>query len=353
MGRGLNSPVPHHLELLRSSPEMTKPVLSMKHCFTAVLLIAFLQASAQDLDFLPTAKGELIKHTYYTLSYIEAHEQPEWVAYYLSPDMLRAVHKRKDTFKPDPAVSTGSATYDDYGTSPEYDAGHLLPCRQMQFDCTAMSETFYMSNMSPQHKDFNRHKWSYLEKLERNIAWRNGGLYVITGPVLTSTRGTIGLTNRISIPNYYYKVFLSHSEAGIKAIAFLLPNEKTSVPFEDYVVSIDSLEALSGIDFFPALDDALEDRIEAFSDKTKWSFKNPNNKFGYNLPGQPCPSERSRRININTASLDDLITLPGISASRAEAIIVSRPYGQVNDITKARGIGNARLKKLASLITVE
>lgn len=320
-------------------------------CFILLPALTFVSSAAQDLDFLPASRGEVIRHTYYTLSYIEAHEQPEWVAYYLSPDMLRRVYKRKDSFRPDPTVRTGSATYDDYKTAPDYDAGHLVPCRQMQFDCNAMSETFYMSNMSPQHKDLNRHKWAHLERLERNMAWRNGGLYVITGPVLGRTRGTIGLDNRISIPDYFYKIFLSHNDRESKAIAFILPNEKAGLPLEDYVVSVDSVETLSGIDFFPALDDTLEERLESFSDKRKWSFSNPNPNYGYTRAPQSCPPLRSR-ININTASLDDLIALPGISKIRAQSIIASRPYGHTDDIIRARGIGKGTRKKLEGLITV-
>lgn len=297
-----------------------------KHLHLLSFLLLFCSKSkSQELDFLPSAKGEVIKHTYYTLSYIEEHEQPEWVAYYLSPDMLKKVYKRKDTFKEDPLVSTGSALYTaDYGTAPDYDAGHLLPCRQMQFDCTAMSETFYMSNMSPQNSSFNQHKWSFLEKLERNMAWRNDGLYVVTGPVLNNIRGTIGEVNKISIPNFYYKVFLRYDDTEKKAIAFLLPNEKQDVPFINYVVSIDFLEAFSGIDFFPELDDVTEDQLEAYSDKSLWDFSNPNSNYGYELEEQSCPSssdnpaiELEVKININTATSAQLQTLPGIGATKA------------------------------------
>jgi len=244
-------------------------------------LISPAQLAAQDLDFYPTSKGEVIKHTYYALSYIEEHEQAEWVAYYLSPEMLKKVYDRKDSFKDDQSVMTGSASYDDYGTAKDYDAGHLLPCRQMQFNCIAMSETFYMSNMSPQESSFNRYKWSYLEKLERNMAWRNAGLYVISGPVLNNIRGKIGDNNKISIPNYYYKVFLRFDQDQKKAIAFLLPNEKQDIAFQNYVVSIDFLEAFTGIDFFPALDDVIEDQLEASSDKSLWDFSNKNSRYNY------------------------------------------------------------------------
>lgn len=326
----------------------------------AILNLFSLIVYSQQLDYFPSSTGEFINHTHYSLSYVEEHEQPEWVAYYLSPEKLHRVVKRKDTFKSDPKVSTESATYADYTAFEDYDAGHLLPCRQMQFDCQAMSETFYMSNMSPQHWQFNQQKWSFLEKLERNMAYRNNGLYVITGPVLTSIQGTIGVTNKISIPNYYYKIFLKYSWDEKKAIAFVLPNKKEPKPFQDYVVSIDSVEELTGLDFFPSLPDSIESHLEKFSDTDLWSFKNPNDNYGYTLASAKCsgtsttpPVQNASKVNINTASQSELESLPGVGATKALAIIDARPYQSVSDITKVKGIGPSTLEKIRDMIVVD
>lgn len=326
------------------------------YCF----LFFSLSSYGQDFNYLPTSNGELVKHAYYSLSYLEEHEQPEWVAYYLSPDMLKKVYKRKNSFKADPLVSTLSASYADYTSTPDFDAGHLLPCRQMQFDCTSMSETFFMSNMSPQRSSFNRHKWSQLEKLERNMAWRNNGLYIVTGPVLSSVSGTIGKSNKISIPEYYYKVFLRYDSSESKAIAFLLPNRKEKTPLKDYVVSVDSVETLTGIDFFPALDDILEDKLEVDSDKSLWSFSNPNANFGYASRALKCSSSNTAlvenaaiKININTASSSDLQSIPGIGPSKAQAIIKKRPFKNIESILDVRGIGKSTFNKIKGLITVD
>ena len=331
----------------------------MKALFTFLSNLLVLSVISQSFDYYPTSNGELIKHTYYALSYLEEHEQPEWVAYHLKPEMLHKVYKRKNTFRPDPKVSKGSATYADYKSAPNYDAGHLLPSRQMQFDCTAMSETFFMSNMSPQESSFNRHKWSHLERLERNMAFRNGGLYVITGPVLKNTLGHIGVSNKISIPSHYYKIFLYDNEASSKAIAFLLPNKKESKEFIDYVVPIDSIESLTGIDFFPILEDELENKLESVTQVELWSFSNPYSNFNYTLPDRSCnstavtPNQTPKLIEVNSASSSLLESLPGIGPVKAQAIINSRPFSSKKDLLRVKGIGPATLNKIEHLISVK
>lgn len=326
----------------------------MRYLISLITFCLLSTINAQSIDYLPSSNGELITHTYFSSSYIEDHEQSEWVAYYLSPEMLKKVYKRKNTFKPDNSVSTGTALYSDYQSAPDYDAGHLLPCRQMQFDCDAMNETFLMSNMSPQAVSFNRNKWAFLEKLERNMAWRNNGIYVITGPVLTTTSGHIGVSTKISIPKYFYKIFLSYTDDSTKAIAFLLPNKKESTPFIDYVVSIDSLEALTNIDFFPSLPDKLEDSLESTITKSLWDFSNPSLNYDYAKKEIICNSKAEvNRTNLNSASLDDLKKLPKIGKKKASKIIAARPFNKIEDILKVPGIGQKTFDKLQPLIKVE
>ena len=100
----------------------------------------------------------------YALGYIEKHEQPAWVQYIMTgEEVSRRAAKRGDDFRPDPDVPTGSATPQDY-TRSGYDRGHLAPAADMSFSVKTMSESFFMSNMSPQAPQFNRGIWSKLEK---------------------------------------------------------------------------------------------------------------------------------------------------------------------------------------------
>jgi endonuclease G len=135
-----------------------------------------------------------------------------------------------------------------------------------------MAESFYYSNMSPQTPSFNRGVWKRLEELARTWAIENNSIYIVTGPVLTTGLNTIG-TNKVSVPNYFYKVILDYSEPSIKGIGFIIPNTGSSEPLQKFAVSIDSVEKFTGIDFFPLLADEQEDLIEKTLCIKCWSWK--------------------------------------------------------------------------------
>ena len=216
-----------------------------------------------EFNYLPayTSQDDILKHTAYTMKYNEPYEQAEWVAYKLIAERVKSVVKRTSDFRPDPMVKTGSAEPSDYKNS-GYDRGHLAPAGDMAWSVTAMSESFYMSNMSPQVPSFNRGIWKRLEDQVRDWAIENEEIYVVTGPILEDNLPTIG-KNKVAVPNYFYKVILDYKEPELKGIGFVLPNQSSNHPLESYAVTIDSVEILTGIDFFPALPDSLENVIES------------------------------------------------------------------------------------------
>jgi endonuclease G len=223
--------------------------------------------------FLPAAtpEGRLIRHRYFALSYREDHEQAEWVAYELSREqLLKDWVERTDNFRPDPKVPSASASPRDY-THTGYHRGHLIPAADMAFSEEAVSETFLMSNVSPQIRNFNTGIWRELEQNIRNWAKDFRHLYIITGPALKlGIREKIG-DNEVSVPDMFYKVILDYTEPEIKGIGFLLPNEVSVNPLSDYALSIDEVEARTGLDFFPKLlPDEEEERIESQFDMKKW-----------------------------------------------------------------------------------
>lgn len=221
---------------------------------------------------IPTAAPEeiIVKHTAYSLVYNEEHEQAKWVAYELTEAKTGNEYDRTDKFMVDPMVTTGSATDKDYEKS-GYDRGHLAPAADMGWSETTIAESFYYSNMSPQEPSFNRGIWKKAEELVRNWAIENKQIYIVTGPVLTPGLKTIG-PNAVSVPEYYYKVILDYSEPEIKGIGFIIPNAASQKELKTFAVSIDSVEQLTGIDFFPLLPDAVENALEKTACLDCWSW---------------------------------------------------------------------------------
>ena len=232
------------------------------------LLIIMMHQTMHAQEWLPASSGEVIHHQYFSLSYMEAHEQAEWVAYELTAAKAQGPNKRINDYREDPTIPTGSALLSDYKGS-GFDRGHLMPAADAKFDPLAMSESFYLSNMSPQRNSFNGGIWNVLENRVRKWAGAKQHLYIVTGPVLSSFEGKIGQSG-VSIPAYFYKALLQIHEGDTSIIAFVLPNQQSSQPLSTFVVSVDSVEKLTGIDMYPFLPDEAEDRLEASTSTNGW-----------------------------------------------------------------------------------
>ena len=217
-------------------------------------------------DILPAFKANdesIVRHIHYTLKYNEAHEQAEWIAYSLEADKINGNASRKnDKFYADPMVKTKSAEWYDYKNS-GYTRGHLVAAADLKYSEEAQAETFLMSNISPQIARFNDGIWRILEEKARYWAKKEKQVWVITGPVLQNGLKKIGQKTQISVPEKFYKIIADLTEPEIKIIAFIMPQEFTDKSIRSYVVSVDEIEKLTGIDFFPKLADELENRLES------------------------------------------------------------------------------------------
>ena len=248
----------------RCNPPTEVPVQNQQS-FTA---IAVADKEALALPYTDQPE-QIITHAGYYLLYSEEHEQPYWVAYLLTADELSGNINRTDNFRSDDSIDTGSASLSDYRGS-GYDRGHLAPAADMKWSSEAMKDSFYLSNMSPQLPGLNRGIWKKLEEWVRDEAEDCVELYVVTGPVLTDgPYQTIG-ENEVAVPNQYYKVLLDYTEPDLKAIGFLIPNQSSKQPLSDYAVSIDEVEAATGLDFFYLLDDAVEAQLEGANNWGRW-----------------------------------------------------------------------------------
>ncbi len=222
-----------------------------------------------DEEFYPSSTtGAVIKHNFFRLSYSEAHEQAEWVAYELHDVHIASNDFDRPYFVEDRAVTTSSADWRNYKNS-GYDRGHLCPAGDRKFDYNAFHETFLTSNISPQDHEFNGGVWNRLEQKVRFWAKKYDGVFVVTGGILEPGLKTIG-DERVSVPGYFYKIVVDASEKNKKAIAFIIPNTGTDRSFYDFAVTIDEIETKTGIDFFQALPDSEEDKMESTIDLKAW-----------------------------------------------------------------------------------
>lgn len=202
----------------------------------------------------PDAVGDnqIIEHIAYKLSYNDKYEQADWVYYLLTKARINGGEERTGDFCEDTSVKLKTALKSDY-TNSGYDRGHLCPSADVRDDLDAQKETFYMSNMSPQLPEFNRGIWKDLEEQTRRWAQKHDSIYVVTGPILKGRLKYFGTTTKVYIPKYFYKILYTPKDGG-HIIAFLLPNNecKGKSP-NDYIVTVDSVESFSGLNFFPKI----------------------------------------------------------------------------------------------------
>lgn len=220
-------------------------------------------------DFLPTSTSNAIyQHKGYAFSYVEKYEQSEWVAYELEDGNWKYAEYERPLFIQDPIVTTESAHWGNYKKS-GYTKGHLCPAADRKQNQALFLETFFTSNVSPQTYEFNAGVWNRLEQKVRYWAGKYHGLYVITGGVLTNNLESIGRED-VAVPKYFYKVLLTKDHS--KMIAFLVPHESSKLPLYEFVTNVDEIEKLTGINFFPKLDDSLESKMEMNKSYKEWSF---------------------------------------------------------------------------------
>lgn len=227
----------------------------------AQLEIPVLQAPRQE---------QIISHTGYTVSYNETWRLPNWVAYELTRQETKGKEKRSDRFIADPQVKGAIATNTDYVRS-GYDKGHMAPAADMKWSGVVMKESFYFSNMCPQHPQLNRRRWKDLEGKIRDWAVTDSALIIVCGPILSKHPQVIG-KNRVSIPEQFFKVILSPYASPPRAIGFLFENKSSTNPLSTYVVTVDSIESLTRMDFFAPLPDELENALESKSDVAHWGI---------------------------------------------------------------------------------
>ncbi len=213
---------------------------------------------------------QIIRHTGYTVSYNEQWRLPNWVGYELTREETKGTVARAKHFVPDPLVHGISATTGDYANS-GYDRGHMAPAADMKWSTQAMKESFYLSNICPQLHNLNAGDWKELEEKVREWARQDSAIIIISGPVVRDNPKRIGV-NQVAVPDAFYKVVLAPYASSPKAIGFIMKHEKGNRPLRSYAVSVDSVEKVTGIDFFTELPDETETKVESQVHPQQWGL---------------------------------------------------------------------------------
>lgn len=213
----------------------------------------------------------LLQRRGYTVSYNRDLKIPNWVAWELTPEKLVERESRTDKFLPDPDLPEAEAvTTDDYKGS-GMDRGHMCPAGDNRWHWKAMQESFYMTNICPQDHNLNRGDWKELEEACRRWAQKEGRIYIVCGPILYKQKHrTIGRQHKVTVPEGFFKVVLCADSRPPKAIGFIYKNQSENRPMEYYARTVDEVESVTGIDFFPALPDKTERKVEAEYDLKNW-----------------------------------------------------------------------------------
>lgn len=221
---------------------------------------------------LKSMPEQILHRKGYTVSYNKDLKIPNWVAWELSPEKLIERESRTDKFLPDPDLPEDEAvTTNDYKGA-GMDRGHMCPAGDNRWHWKAMQESFYMTNICPQDHNLNRGDWKELEEACRKWAQVEGKIYIVCGPILYKQKHrTIGKQHRVTVPEAFFKVILCTTSTPPKAIGFIYKNASGNHPLDSYVNSVDEVERITGIDFFPALLDDVENKVEASYNLSLWT----------------------------------------------------------------------------------
>jgi len=226
-----------------------------------------------ELPKLQTSRPEkIVHHSGYSVSFNTDWKIPNWVAYELTAEEVTGTEPRGSNFVPDPQIWQ-SPSIDDYKNS-GYDRGHMASAADMKWSKQAMDESFYTSNICPQNKNLNKGDWKDLEEHVRNMATKFDHIYVTCGPIVSANPKTIGQysINRIAVPDAFFKVILRQKGNSWSAVGFMMPNQAGHKPLNKYAMSVDNIEKITDIDFFVALPDSIEEKIESTYNLKDWNL---------------------------------------------------------------------------------
>lgn len=262
------------------------------------------------------ADDSLICHSAMCIVFSKKYLLAKWVVHVITPDIIEGRVSRTNNFRNDPMIPNtgndsdyfsktltkeGKDKYESFG----FDRGHLAPSADFRWSSTALSESYYFSNITPQTPEMNRGKWSDIEGFFRAYVYNNPNsyLYVVTAPLLKDNLPVVVKgPHKLPIPEYHYKIAVDYDKK--MGIAFLVPQRNINYPIDSYAVSIDSIEKITGMNFFVSLSSEDEKKIESNFDFSKWVPEKQKNDV------TPIISSELPKNSYNTVEASQFIDYP-------------------------------------------
>ena len=176
------------------------------------------------------AADQILFNRHYVIGYSYYFRQAKWALEIIDPDKTDV--KRADKFRSDYRIpQMFRADKSDYENS-GFDRGHLVASANQIELKIQNSETFLLSNMSPQEPKFNRQIWKKLEKAVRQLNGKEDiyETYVLCGPIFDFNRAveTIGSEDdngvTLPVPHSYFKSILTEDKNGtLDMWSFIIP----------------------------------------------------------------------------------------------------------------------------------
>jgi len=211
---------------------------------------------------------QIIKKKAYIVSYNKDTKIPNWVAWHLTGDHSDGSVGRSNAFYEDEEVPAPRATSEDYRGS-GWSRGHMCPAGDNKWDMEAMNQSFSLINVCPQDASLNSGLWNKIEQDCRRWAKKYGDINIVCGPIfLNREHETIG-QNKVVVPEAFFKVILC-LQGKPKAIGYVVRNNGGAKKRDMYVNTVDDVERITGIDFFSALSDSIENVVEAYANLEDW-----------------------------------------------------------------------------------
>ena len=218
----------------------------------------FAQPARFGVPACPGSGHELSDRQFYLVCHDPVRKVPSWTAHELTPERLMGGAARHRYFRQD----TGARNADYRGSG--YSRGHMVPAEDLAWSEEAVRSTYALSNVVPQTQSVNAGVWREIEIAVREIAARSDAVYIVTGPIFAGAGDeTIG-PGQVAVPTHTFKVVLALEGEQKSMYAAIVPNaplgRRTSPA--DFTTTVEEVERLTGLDFFGALDQDEQRRLE-------------------------------------------------------------------------------------------